>query len=166
MGVDPGLERVGMAGISVFDGTRYSWEHKTLEKAGSRDQFLATVAKDVEEYAARFQPEVVAIEQEFFGWKGKKAFGMREVRLAVMLGLDRLGYRSGESIVMVTPTKVKKVACGNGAGTKDDVRAGLEKILGYRLEGKADGIDALGCALAVAADRLGLSLAPRVGVAG
>lgn len=123
LGIDPGIERVGIAVIERVAGKEtylFSECFKTSSKLSHSDRlFLAgeEIAKIISEY----KPDGIAIEKLFFETNTKTAMVVAEARGVILYE----GARAKLSIYEYTPLEIKVAVTGYG---KSDKRAIMDMV--------------------------------------
>lgn len=119
LGIDPGLANTGYGVVARSGGRLVALDGGTIETAPSspHERRLADVHAAVERLLDEHEPEVVALEELYFGQNVRTAFAVGHARGAAMLaagtrGIPCFGY---------TPQKVKSAVCGHGRAAKDQV---------------------------------------------
>lgn len=144
LGVDPGLERTGVAVIDGAPGAlrlvhadRLDTVPQTSEAArfGNLYDLLAGVL-------STFVPDVAAVELLFFSTNRRTAMRVGEARGVILCAIARAGLQVAE----YTPTQVKEAVCGYGAAQKQQVLRMTKHLLA--LDSDADDV-ADACAVAV-----------------
>lgn len=145
MGVDPGTLKMGVGIIEKTDRGERPIMYTTLKASSkkhvhSRLRFLFDSVRDIIE---EFKPDVVALEDVFFGVNVKSAIRIGEARSVVILAANLAGLDVKEYL----PTKVKSAVCGNGRAAKVQVQQMVRVILSLRQTPESDAADALAIAL-------------------
>jgi crossover junction endodeoxyribonuclease RuvC len=147
LGIDPGL---GVCGYAVMDCTGTAEELveagvvQTNEKL-SIEKRLNQLAVDFEAILARFQPEVVVIEQLYSHYAHPNT--------AILMGHARgvILQKCAEADVEVksfSATKIKKSLTGNGRASKEQMQKTVQLVLSLpQLPQPADVADAIAAAL-------------------
>lgn len=146
LGIDPGSQ---ICGYGVLDGRKYV-DCGTLRARGPYARRLADIyLRDMVALLDEFGPALMAIETQFVPDAGRvrnhrsalQVAGARAVAVAVA------AYR-GIKIAEVAPATAKKAVTGNGAATKEQVQAMVQKIFGLNVIPEPDASDALAVAWA------------------
>lgn len=139
---DPGYERLGIAVLEKQSGKEvllYSGCVRTPAKLAFDDR-LGRLGAAAEEYIAKWQPEVIALEEVFFEKNAKTAMHIAEVRGALMYIAVKHKLKSYH----YTPGEVKIAVTGYGGSDKKAIAAMVPKILrisqGKRLDDELDAI--------------------------
>ncbi|HEX8496084.1 MAG TPA: crossover junction endodeoxyribonuclease RuvC [Actinomycetales bacterium] len=147
LGVDPGLTRCG---VGVVDGA--AGRPLTLVDVGvvrtAADtplaQRLLQIERSLEQWVARTQPDVVAIERVFSQANVRTVMGTAQASAVAML----VAARCSLPVALHTPSEVKAAVSGNGRADKSQVAAMVVQLL--RLDAAptpADASDALALAI-------------------
>ncbi|MHC4791021.1 MAG: crossover junction endodeoxyribonuclease RuvC [Planctomycetota bacterium] len=128
LGIDPGLQVCGYACLQI-DGAR-----ETLIEAGvfgpaprsSIEIKLNKIAEDIEALLAKFQPDIVAVEELYSHYAYPKT--------AILMGHARgvILQRCAQAQVKVqsfSATRIKKSITGNGRASKHQVQKTIQTIL-------------------------------------
>jgi crossover junction endodeoxyribonuclease RuvC len=155
LGVDPGTLRLGY-GVVDANGPALSYVECGVITAPAqqpRVQRLLTIGRELRDLLHELSPDVVALEEAFFGKNVQATIALGEARGVVLFvardhGLPVAGY---------PPAKVKQIVVGHGRAPKPQVAYLIRATLGMKRTPVADAADALAIALCHA--RVGL---PRV----
>jgi crossover junction endodeoxyribonuclease RuvC len=148
LGVDPGLTRCGLGVVDVARDRR-----ATLVGVGvvgttaeqPLDARLLVIARAIDEWLDRYEPEVVAVERVFSQMNVSTVMGVAQASGVVIAAAARRGV----PVALHTPSEVKAAVTGSGRADKEAVTRMVTKIL--RLDAAprpADAADALALALA------------------
>ena len=145
LGVDPGTWRTG-TGILEVRGNRYSVIREELisvpKKLVIADR-LAYIYQSLKTLMAKYQPDVLALENLFFGIDVKAMVRIGEARACAMLAASE----SGISVMEYLPTRVKQAVTGNGRATKSQVQNMVKRLLNLPAVLPPDVSDALAVAI-------------------
>jgi len=146
LGIDPGTRLVGY-GVIQTKGTTLLPVVGGVIRTHIPDPLcrkLFSIHENIRVVIERCQPDVVAVEEVFFGKNVSSLVKIGEARGAILAacaaeGLDVTGY---------TPAQVKKAVTGNGRAQKSQVRSMVEVFLGKGLKLETDDVsDALAIAI-------------------
>lgn len=146
LGVDPGLTRCG---LGVVDGTYQSLalvEVGTLRTDPDEELSLRLLALEsgIEEWIARHQPDVVAVERVFSQHNVRTAMGTAQAGAVALLA----AARSGIPVALHTPSEVKASVTGSGRADKKQVGSMVMRLLKLdEIPKPADSADALALAI-------------------
>lgn len=120
LGIDPGT---GIVGFGVIDSVG---QNKTMVDAGvirtpahqPLEERLLTIFNEISEIIAINNPQVMAIEQLFFGRNVTTAISVSHARGVIVLAAHQAGLR----IVEFTPPQIKQALTGTGAADKSQVQ--------------------------------------------
>jgi crossover junction endodeoxyribonuclease RuvC len=87
---------------------------------------LAQIHARVAELLDRHRPEVLAIEELYFGANVQTAFAVGQARGVVLLAAGQRGLPARS----YTPQQVKSAVCGSGRAAKDQVGRMVARLLG------------------------------------
>lgn len=157
LGVDPGLERIGV-GIIRRDGSRLTAEHYGLIETPRilLPDRLKLIHEQMTSLLERHSPDAVATERQIFAANKTTAFDVAKALGVVLLCTSQQCLPWAE----YTPPEVKLAVVGNGAADKKQVQFMVAKLLGLAEAPKPDDVaDALAIAICHA-------LRSRVSIAG
>lgn len=152
LGVDPGTLIAGFACIASsgsFGPLRSMVQLLDigvirLSKNTDISERLGYLHESLFELIREIQPTICCIEKPFFGQNANTTIRLGESRGAIISAVRRHGVRVYE----VTPASVKKMIGGSGQSTKEQVRKGVETLMGIHLgDSPFDASDALAIAL-------------------
>jgi crossover junction endodeoxyribonuclease RuvC len=146
LGVDPGTLRLGYGVIDLVGPARTRYVDCGVITASARDPRearLLTIGRDLRDLLNELKPDVVAMEQAFFGKNVQSTIALGEARgVAVFVvkehGLPLAGY---------PPARVKQTVTGRGAASKTQVAFFMRTLLQLRRAPAPDAADALAIAL-------------------
>lgn len=116
LGIDPGIERVGIAVIEKINGKDnylFSECFKTSPKLSHSDR-LKLIGEEISEVIQKYSPDTLAIEKLFFETNTKTAMAVAEAR-GMMLYVSALAKLS---IFEYTPLEIKVAVTGYGKSDK------------------------------------------------
>lgn len=119
LGIDPGSETLGW-GVVKKDGNIYRLIQYGTVKSSPREPFakrLLKISDGIEDVIARFQPDVLSIEEAFYAVNVKVALKLGQVRGVALL----LAEKHGLEIHEYAPRLVKQTVVGYGAAEKHQV---------------------------------------------
>ncbi|HWD76375.1 MAG TPA: crossover junction endodeoxyribonuclease RuvC [Solirubrobacteraceae bacterium] len=128
LGIDPGTASTGYGVVRgmgarlhpVTEGMIQTRPDVPLERR------LADIHERVGELLDEHQPEVLAIEQLYFGANVRTAFAVGQARGVVLLAAGQRGVPTRS----YTPQQVKAAVCANGRADKDQVARMVSRLLG------------------------------------
>lgn len=145
MGVDPGTIKMGVGVIEKKGNAFTALICTTIQvsaKMAVHDR-LFSIYKQYREILADTKPDIVALEDVYFGKNFKSAIRIGEARCAVILS----ALEKNIAVVEYAPTRVKSAVCGNGRAGKEQVQHMVQRILGLRTKPQSDAADALALAI-------------------
>lgn len=146
LGIDPGTRLVGYGVIKV-KGTSMSPLVGGVLRTNPADPLhrkLHTIFENVREVIQRSGPDIIAVEEVFYGKNVSSLVKIGEARGAILAACAS----EGREVVGYTPAQVKKAITGNGRAQKSQVRAMVEVFLGKGLKLETDDVsDALAIAI-------------------
>lgn len=119
LGIDPGSETLGW-GMVKKDGNIYRLMQYGTVKSSPREPFarrLLKISEGIEDVIARFQPDVLSIEEAFYAVNVKVALKLGQVRGVALL----LAEKHKLEIAEYAPRLVKQTVVGHGAAEKHQV---------------------------------------------
>jgi crossover junction endodeoxyribonuclease RuvC len=160
LGIDPGTIRLGYGVIDHLAPGRHTYVDCGVISASARatrEARLLTIGRDLRDLVDEIAPDVVAMEQAFFGKNVQATLALGEARgVALFVTQER-----GLTVAGYAPAQVKQIVTGRGAATKTQIAFFVRALLALRRPPEADAADALAIALCHA--RLGLGPAARAG---
>jgi crossover junction endodeoxyribonuclease RuvC len=157
LGIDPGTLRLGYGVIECADagGSTVTYVECGVISAPARDSRsvrLGEIGRGLRDLIEEVRPEVVAMEEAFFGFNEQSTLALGEARgvalfVASECGLLVSGY---------PPATVKKTVVGHGRATKDQIGYLVRALLSLRRTPEPDAADALAIAICHARCRDGV----------
>lgn len=145
LGVDPGTWKTGI-GVIETQGNRYQLVFESviavkgnLPIAKRLLQIYQALVKCIRDY----KPEVLALENVFFGKDLQAMVKIGEARSCAMLA----AAESNIDVVEYPPARVKQAVSGNGRATKEQVQHMIKTLLNLKEAPKSDSADALAVAI-------------------
>ena len=145
IGVDPGTRRTGV-GLIEASGNRYQLIHfevikvkETLPIAERLHFIYHALSQVIQEY----KPDVLALENIFFGKDIQAMVKIGEARACAMLAASEHGI----NVVEYPPARVKQSVSGNGRATKEQIQHMIKTLLNMKEAPPSDGADALAVAI-------------------
>lgn len=148
IGFDPGLADTGF-GVIRLDGSKTDClEYGSLRTPAKvpLPERLANLYQQAKDLLAKYQPDIVGIEQLFFCRNVTTAFQVGQARGVVMLAIGQQAI----SCLEFTPLQIKQAVAGYGQADKRQVQKMVQLILRLkeipRPDDAADGLAAALCA--------------------
>lgn len=145
LGIDPGIGRCGWGIIEIVNSKLKIVNSGCIETKpnGKIEERLLVISSEIEKLIKKYKPDVLAIEELFFGANSKTALIVGQARGVILLsaGKNKL------SVAIYTPLQVKMALTGYGRADKNQIAQMVKIIL--KLE-KIPKIDDTSDALAVA----------------
>lgn len=144
LGIDPGTYRMGI-GILETQGSRYglvAFESVQIPKNLSLPERLKEIHRAVSDSIERYAPEVMALENVFFGKDVRALVKMGEARASAMLAAAERAV----PVVEYPPARVKQAISGNGRASKIQVQQMVKHLLQLKTPPPVDAADALAVA--------------------
>lgn len=146
LGIDPGTATTGF-GVVVSNGSRLQGVAcgciHTKPEAPAEER-LQKIFKDTKALIKKYSPDIIAVEQLFFGMNVKTALAVGQARGVILLA----AADSGVALVEYTPLQVKQALVRYGRADKKQVQYMVKTILGLKEVPKPDdAADALALAI-------------------
>jgi crossover junction endodeoxyribonuclease RuvC len=146
LGVDPGTLRLGYGVIDQVGRSQLRYVECGVISAPARQERSArlfTIGSSLRELIAELHPDVVAMEQAFFGKNVQSTLALGEARGVVTFLIGEAGLvMSGYA-----PARVKHTIVGHGSATKQQIGYLVKALLGLRRVPETDAADALAIAI-------------------
>ncbi len=145
LGVDPGSWRTGV-GIVETNAGRYRLVHAetlTVKKKLPLAERLKQIHDGLCAVILEYRPEVLALENVFFGKDVSALVKIGEARACAMLAASD----SGIAVVEYPPARVKQSVSGSGRATKEQIQHMIKTLLNLKELPPPDSADALAVAL-------------------
>jgi crossover junction endodeoxyribonuclease RuvC len=151
LGIDPGTVRLGYGVVEVggpgprrAEALRYvECGVLTAPARAPRASRLAEIGRALRDLVAELKPDVVAMEEAFYGKNVQSTLALGEARgVAIFVAADH-----GLSITGYAPATVKQSVVGHGRATKDQIAYLVRALLSLRRVPEADAADALAIAI-------------------
>jgi crossover junction endodeoxyribonuclease RuvC len=145
LGIDPGTLRLGYGVIDHVAGHTIYVDCGVITAPAShaREARLHTIGRDLRELLAEVRPDVVAMEQAFFGKNVQATLALGEARGVALF----VAQEQGVILAGYPPAQVKQIVTGQGGAAKSQVGFFVKALLGLRRAPEADAADALAIAL-------------------
>lgn len=145
LGIDPGTIRMG-AGLVEETNGRYelvACESVKLSVSRPLPERLMEINEIVRGFIERYQPEMMALENVFYGKDVRALVKMGEARAAAMLAAAERGI----PVIEYPPARVKQAITGNGQASKIQIQHMVKHLLRLKEVPPVDAADALAVAL-------------------
>ena len=146
LGIDPGLVQTGFGVISV-KGSNFSLVDYGIIKPDSKADLsnrLLTIHQDITSIIDNYFPNIVVIEDIFYGKNIKSALKLGQARGVAMVAAAAHNLPIHE----YSARKVKQAITGNGNATKEQIQFMVKTILNLQsLPSPMDASDALAIAI-------------------
>lgn len=146
LGIDPGVERVGIAVIEKSGAKEqyvFSECFKTSAKLSHAER-LALIGKEVAKVIADHNPKALAIEKLFFEKNTTTAMAVAEARGVMLYEAAQKGLR----IFEYTPMEIKVAVTGYGKSDKTAIMAMVPRLMQLPTRKMIDDeVDAIACAI-------------------
>ena len=146
LGIDPGY---GITGFGLVDAQRGQFRLLrcgaiTTPAGMDFSARLEIIYEDMRELLKVAQPDVVAIEELFFGQNVTTGIGVAQSRGVILLAIRQAGLE----VFQYKPMQVKQAVVGYGNATKHQVQDMTKRLLGLNAMPKPDdAADAIAIAL-------------------
>ncbi len=144
LGIDPGTIRMGM-GVIEANGNRshaVAFESIPISPENPLSEKLKEIFDHVERFVEAYQPDVMALENVFFGKNVSSLVKIGEARASAMLA----AAQKNVPVVEYPPARVKQAISGNGQASKVQVQKMMKLLLGLQATPPEDAADALAVA--------------------
>lgn len=145
LGVDPGMYTTGY-GVVQIDGLNLRSLGSgliSIPKGLKLPERLKKIYDDLQEVMAKERPDVVVIEDIFFGKNFRTAVRIGEVRSLAILA----AANNNIEVVEYPPARVKEAIVGHGRAGKSQVQKMVASLLGLKDVPDQDAADALATAI-------------------
>jgi crossover junction endodeoxyribonuclease RuvC len=146
LGIDPGSETLGW-GVVKKDGNIYRLLQYGTVKSSPRDPFgkrLLKISDGIEDVIARFQPDILSIEEAFYAVNVKVALKLGQVRGVALM----LAEKHRLEIHEYAPRLIKQTVVGYGNAEKQQVGEMVRILLKLpQIPEPHDAADALAAAI-------------------
>lgn len=146
LGIDPGIGRCGWAVVEAQNSALKANEYGCIETSSKTqvEKRLEEVYSQISKIIKVHKPEVLAIEELFFGANSKTAFIVGEARGVILLA----AAQNNLEIAVYTPLQVKIALTGYGRAEKVQIGQMVKILLKLKEVPKPDDTaDALAVAL-------------------
>ena len=146
LGIDPGIGRCGWGIIESVNSSKATSLNYGLIETSSHNKIeerLLEISEEIDRLIKENKPDVMAIEELFFGTNSKTALTVGQARGVILLEASRKKL----PIFVYTPLQVKMALTGYGRADKNQIAQMVKAVL--KLE-KIPKIDDTSDALAVA----------------
>tara|TARA_B110001454_G_C12431044_1_gene313559 strand:+ start:22 stop:504 length:483 start_codon:yes stop_codon:yes gene_type:complete len=146
LGIDPGLTITGFAILSTKNDDTRIIDYGTIEpnRKDTLSKRLYSIYADIEELIKIFSPNILSIEDIFYGKNIKSAFYLGQARGVVMM----CAAKHDMPVFEYSAKKVKQAITGNGNADKTQLQYMLKQIFKLKdLPAPLDASDAIGIAL-------------------
>lgn len=127
IGIDPGIERVGI-GVVEFENGRFALLHSQLIKTPSGNglpERLQQISLELDKIIKMFPADSAAVEELFFAKNVKTAMTVAQARGVILLTLQNNSIPISE----YTPLQVKQSIIGYGRAVKSQVKEIVSLII-------------------------------------
>ncbi|HVZ74227.1 MAG TPA: crossover junction endodeoxyribonuclease RuvC [Polyangia bacterium] len=147
LGIDPGTLRLGYGVVEIGHGggaLRYvECGVITASPRDARPSRLAEIGRGLRELVGELRPDVVAMEEAFYGKNVQSTVALGEARgVAIFVAAEH-----GLTVTGYAPATIKQAVVGHGRATKDQVGYLVRALLSLRRVPEPDAADALAIAI-------------------
>jgi crossover junction endodeoxyribonuclease RuvC len=148
LGIDPGTLRLGYGVVECGGASAGELRYVecgviTASPRDPRPARLAEIGRGLRELVAELRPDVVAMEDAFFGKNVQSTLALGEARgVAIFVAAEH-----GLAVSGYAPATVKQTVVGHGRATKDQVGYLVRALLSLRRVPEPDAADALAVAI-------------------
>lgn len=160
LGIDPGYATIGFGIVEADGGTIRLKQYGTINTPAGMEfpQRLATIYRDMNELMEAFRPDVMVVEELFFGNNVTTGIGVAHGRGVILLSAAERNI----PIIEYKPSQVKQAVVGYGNAEKKQVMEMTRRLLNLdKIPRPDDAADAIAIALCHA--RSNTSLLSRLG---
>ena len=146
LGIDPGIERCGWGLVEETGGKVKAifYDCFFTSKEVSTSERLKNLSDQLNDLLNKYHPDIVAMEDLFFGTNAKTAIVVGQARGVVMLSVENFGI----PLVSYPPLEIKMSITGYGRADKNQIGQMVKNIFKLREVPKPDDTtDALAVAL-------------------
>jgi crossover junction endodeoxyribonuclease RuvC len=146
LGIDPGTLRLGYGVIDRAAPSRMTYVECGVISApasSGRHQRLGVIGRALRELVEEVQPDVVAMEDAFYGKSVAATLALGEARGVALF----IAAEHGLSVTGYAPAKVKSTVVGHGRASKEQVAFLVRALLSMRRTPAVDASDALAVAI-------------------
>jgi crossover junction endodeoxyribonuclease RuvC len=147
LGIDPGSQVLGWGAVTWHGQSRVSVESYGVIRVRAKEEIgtkLDEIYQRIRQVLDRVHPDVVVVEEVFYGKSFQSALKIGEARGACLLAAAQAGIQT----VSYAAAEIKASVTGNGRAHKTQVQAMVARLLDLpEVPKPADAADALACAL-------------------
>lgn len=143
LGIDPGTRNMGWGLIEV-KGRKVEYRISGVfrPKAPDRIEKLVQIHNYMNQLIAENSPDIVAVENTFYGKNVQSMIKLGEARSAVIVA----AAIAGADVATFAPKEIKMALVGNGNATKEQVAFMVKSVLSIQGDCPGDETDALAVA--------------------
>lgn len=127
LGIDPGIGRLGWGIVDVNRGKLKAEDYGCIETKPNSDtsERLLRISRELSKIFKKYKPDVLAVEELFFGANSKTALVVGQARGVVFL----VSAENKTPISVYTPLQVKMALTGYGRADKNQISQMVKIIL-------------------------------------
>jgi crossover junction endodeoxyribonuclease RuvC len=128
LGIDPGTANTGYGVVARHGARLVALDGGAIETAAGLEpaERLAIIHARTGELLAAYEPDVMAVEDLYFGANARSAFAVGQARGVVLLAAGQRGIPCAS----YTPQQVKQAVCGSGRAGKEQIQRMVQALLG------------------------------------
>jgi crossover junction endodeoxyribonuclease RuvC len=148
LGIDPGTWKTGVGVVDFQKAGLVSRHYETLVLKKDRENLslakrLQKLYDNLLQIIKIYQPDVLALENIFYGLNFNSAVRIGEARAVAILAATHFNIAVAE----YTPTHIKKAIVGNGQASKTQIQFMVRHLLNLKENPPTDAADALAAAI-------------------
>jgi len=160
LGIDPGTNIMGYC-LLRYNGRKYGIEKigcLKLTKCETHLDKLRGIVQFMDGLLKEYKPEVMAIEEPFFGKNVQSMLKLGRAQGAIMA----VAIQNNIEIVEITPRRVKQAITGKGSASKEQVAAMVSNIAGIDISNlNTDATDAAAIAISYTLQKIKTTSLPK-----
>jgi crossover junction endodeoxyribonuclease RuvC len=127
LGIDPGLANTGYGVVQRRSGRLAALDGGVVVTSPDLavERRLVRIHQRIIDLILEHEPDVVALEELYFGQNARSAFAVGQARGVVVLAAGQRGLQT----VGYTPQQVKGAVCGSGRADKEQVQRMVQALL-------------------------------------
>jgi crossover junction endodeoxyribonuclease RuvC len=143
LGVDPGTQTMGWSVLQV-EGKNIEIVESGVYRPKKKDRIerLVEIHNFTLELVKKYSPNIVSIEDTFFGKNVQSMIKLGEARSSAILA----AALSGVDVATFAPREIKMALVGNGNATKEQVAFMVRTLLNFKADCPLDQSDAIAAA--------------------
>ena len=145
IGIDPGIERIGVGVVESNDGKMKLLAHELIKTPSSMTtaERLSMLYDKLTDFIKEYKDDNAAVEELFFARNTTTAIVVAQARGVILLALQKAGL----PIYEYTPLQVKQSLLGYGRADKKQIQYMIKMMLGDSAPKQDDVADAVAIAI-------------------